>query len=316
VEFFIVRNTFKVKAILWIAAIQRIAGTQSRALLSALCAIVTLALIAFSFTACGNGSTGGGPAGGGDEVDDRAVYESVKDGTTYRLEITRDIGRAAFVPADGDAYTLTITKAGSAPQTSTGTIAVLGATVTLTHSSGATITVTISAGVMTGINGVIPIDGGGSVAGPGAVTPREDLAPSGGFEYREVSAGVEITGYTGDAKGVSIPEMINLKPVVAIGANAFHGMQLTGVTIPNSVASIGDGAFSGNLLASITIPSGVNSIEDGAFASNPLTSVTFRGDVSNIASYAFDGDLVGKYKAGGAGTYTRPDIGSTVWTKQ
>jgi len=109
--------------------------------------------------------------------------------------------------------------------------------------------------------------------------------------------------------------------VTSIGSYAFCSCtSLTSITIPSSVTSIGDYAFlSCTSLTDITIPAGVTSIGNLAFDGNPnLTSVTFEGAITANAfgSNVFgSGDLVTKYLAEGAGTYTRIPSGST-WTKQ
>jgi len=74
-------------------------------------------------------------------------------------------------------------------------------------------------------------------------------------------------------------------------------------------------------ITSVTIPASVTDIYARAFQNCAnLTSVTFQGTATNNiyasgADASFPGDLAAKYKAGGAGTYTR-SAGGTVWTKQ
>jgi predicted transglutaminase-like cysteine proteinase len=74
-------------------------------------------------------------------------------------------------------------------------------------------------------------------------------------------------------------------------------------------------------ITSVTIPASVTDIYARAFQNcTSLTSVTFQGTATNNiyasgADASFPGDLAAKYKAGGAGTYTR-SAGGTVWTKQ
>ena len=70
-------------------------------------------------------------------------------------------------------------------------------------------------------------------------------------------------------------------------------------------------------ITSVIIPASMISINLNAFnGCTNLTSVTFqKTGVRNTGASSFPGDLVAKYQAGGAGTYTRQP-GGTVWTKQ
>ena len=96
---------------------------------------------------------------------------------------------------------------------------------------------------------------------------------------------------------------------------------LTDVTIPSNVISIGEGAF-GNCtgITSITIPNSVTTISRQAFyGCTRLTSVIFQRSNTGLESgsySSFPGDLRDKYRAGGIGTYTRPNGTSETWTKQ
>jgi len=91
------------------------------------------------------------------------------------MEISKNTIKAVYVPGAGDNYKLTITKKGQTPQISTGTVeSYTGGVFTLKHSDGRTFTVTgTNDGLMTKIEGTIPIDGGGSagtdVQAPGVV---------------------------------------------------------------------------------------------------------------------------------------------------
>ncbi|GHU60965.1 hypothetical protein FACS189445_2130 [Spirochaetia bacterium] len=90
-------------------------------------------------------------------------------------------------------------------------------------------------------------------------------------------------------------------------------------TIPNGVTSIGGSAFAYcSSLTSVTIPNSVISIGQQAFSDcTGLTSVTLGSGITSWGGYAeFPGDLKVKYKASGAGTYTRPSGSSNTWTKQ
>jgi len=110
--------------------------------------------------------------------------------------------------------------------------------------------------------------------------------------------------------------------VTSISTAAFLDcIGLTSITIPNSVTSIGGSAFFGCTgLTSITIPNSVTSITTTAFAGGAsLTSITVG---ANMNFYTGDANLpygfITVYDNGGklAGTYTRPNTSSTVWTRQ
>jgi hypothetical protein len=123
---------------------------------------------------------------------------------------------------------------------------------------------------------------------------------------------ISCSGLTGS---LTIPDS-----VTSIGAHAFSGCSgLTGsLTIPNSVTSIGEDAFiSCSGLTSVTIGNSVTNIGE-SFRGNQLTSVTIGANVT-LDIYSFsDTGFYEAYNNGGkaAGTYTRPNTGSLIWTKQ
>jgi len=124
------------------------------------------------FISCSTDS--GGENGGDSGAENKIVYKSDKGDTSYMLEITKKQNRAAFTPEAGDLYKLTITTKGGTPQVSTGTVESYSSSnkeFTLLHSSGATFTVKgTDDGLMTEINGNIPIDGSNETTqAPGAV---------------------------------------------------------------------------------------------------------------------------------------------------
>ena len=114
----------------------------------------------------------------------------------------------------------------------------------------------------------------------------------GDFEYSVLDDGtVEITGYSGSAEKVDIPEMIDGRSVTSIGEDAFnYCISLTSVKIPNSVTSIGGGAFGQCVsLTNIEIPSSVTSIGDSAFEQCiSLTNITIPDSVTSISGGAFE----------------------------
>ena len=106
--------------------------------------------------------------------------------------------------------------------------------------------------------------------------------------------------------------------VTTIVNGAFMHNRLTSVTIPNSVTRIQNNTFRHNQLTSVTIPNSVIDIGGGAFADNQLTSITIGANVQISEQHpAFGGNFERIYIHLGrlAGTYTRPNANSTVWTR-
>jgi hypothetical protein len=69
-------------------------------------------------------------------------------------------------------------------------------------------------------------------------------------------------------------------------------------------------------ITSFIMLDGAVSISNGAFTGcTGLTSFTIPASVNVFGTSGFPGDLPAKYKAGGAGTYTR-EAGGNTWTKQ
>jgi hypothetical protein len=138
--------------------------------------------------------------------------------------------------------------------------------------------------------------------------------PSGGSKMTEINVSSDNTAYSsldGVLYNKDITTLI-LCPQGKTGA----------VTIPNSVTSIENYAFwNCTNLTSVTIQNSVTNIWSGAFnGCTGLTSVTFQGTIAEayFGGLSFDGDLRGKYLAGGIGTYTTtaPVNNNSVWTKQ
>jgi hypothetical protein len=133
--------------------------------------------------------------------------------------------------------------------------------------------------------------------GSTAATPAAAGTP--GLEYKLTSDGKGYIVSKGtlrpnSATDLVIPATYNNLPVTQIPSAAFNDcVMLRNLTIPASVTEIGIAAFAG--CAS-------------------LNSVTFGGANTRFGNPEFpEGDLLAKYKAGGAGTYTR---NGKVWTKK
>jgi len=97
------------------------------------------------------------------------------------------------------------------------------------------------------------------------------------------------------------------------------GSALSGeVVIPatyNNLPVTRVGNFASAMIRSIIIPDSVTAIDNMAFTRCDLISVTIGGGVVNMTSTIFPAgtDFFNKYKAGGAGTYTRS---GQTWTKK
>ena len=75
---------------------------------------------------------------------------------------------------------------------------------------------------------------------------RAPTAISGGYSYRQVSGGVEVTGYSGAGGDIVVPDALDGSPVVSIAARAFmNNASLSSVVLPSSVSKVGDRAFWG-----------------------------------------------------------------------
>jgi hypothetical protein len=167
----------------------------------------------------------------------------------------------------------------------------------------------------------------------------------GNYQYQVNYRNIIITDYSGTDSTVIIPDEINGRSVTMIAKRAFRRKNLTSVTIPASVTSIEEGAFRDNRLSSVNIPFGVTNIGEYSFGANQLTRIVIPNTVKNIGVNAFaenqiisirigEGVSIGNIGSGigilgegtgfntayfnnnrRAGTYARPNIRSTTWTR-
>ena len=119
----------------------------------------------------------------------------------------------------------------------------------------------------------------------------EETLQSGDYEYRILEDGTaEITKYNGKDRDVVIPSQLDGTIVTRIGAFSFlFRIDLTSVTLPDSLTSIGEYAFMFcQDMTQVIIPAGVTNIGDQAFAScRRLESVAFSKELISIGNGAF-----------------------------
>lgn len=99
---------------------------------------------------------------------------------------------------------------------------------------------------------------------------------------------VSIVEYSGESDVVTIPGVIDGKPVTGIvsnnGVGAFEGKEITKIVIPCTIEFIDASSFNNNLLTKVEIPLNVEYIGENAFKNNSMTDV----ELSLGTSYVLD----------------------------
>ena len=110
------------------------------------------------------------------------------------------------------------------------------------------------------------------------------------FVYEIVGGSIIITGYTGNARDIVIPQTIASLPVTAIGDDAFMGGEMRSIDL-GSITELGDNAFANcDYLVSVAIPDSVTSIGTATFADcDLLKSCILGAGVSSMDPTWFDG---------------------------
>jgi hypothetical protein len=96
-------------------------------------------------------------------------------------------------------------------------------------------------------------------------------------------SGVKITHYSGNDSEINIPNVLNGKKVIAIGAQAFMFKNLTSAVLPEGLLVIESQAFLGNNLSEIFIPRSVTTIDSSAFDNNKMINVYKNYTGENVA---------------------------------
>lgn len=133
------------------------------------------------------------------------------------------------------------------------------------------------------------------------------------FSYSIVDGKAKITGYTGSASDLILPDTLGGYPVTAINYCAFRNCaSLTRVTIPDGVTVIGSNAFQNcSSLTQILIPDSVKRIDTHAFyGCSALTQLALHDDLDRIHALAFYGCSAARYCSLDSRTaYVLTDVG-------
>lgn len=104
-----------------------------------------------------------------------------------------------------------------------------------------------------------------------------------GFEESNGSLFIRRTSET-----LVLPDTINKKPILHIGAHLFSSKDLKSVRLPSALEAIGDGAFQSNKLREVIVPRTVKSIGYYAFGDNPLGRIVIPPSVESIDEDTFN----------------------------
>jgi hypothetical protein len=135
------------------------------------------------------------------------------------------------------------------------------------------------------------------------------VAPAQPIYTTNSDGSLNVSGYSGTAGTVVIPNTTNNLKVTSIGNTAFfEDTSLTNVTIGTNVLSFGDGVFSHcYYLKSVTIPNSVTNLGFSTFFEcYSLTNVTIGTGVTNLGfqDFAYCDSLAGIYFQGNAPSFS------------
>ncbi len=251
-------------------------------------------------------------------------FTSVKDAEGYRLQMT------------GGGKTITIATPSSS---AIGTIVVASSN----FANNTTYSVAVSAyATVNGVRVYGPADTMTIIVGEssGGDDPSGGEMVSGDYKFTVSGRTATITGYTGSASNISLPQMLNGYMVTTIGDGAFQGNKtITSVYIPDSIVTIGANAFEGSDLLQVsgmqkvtsmgayafantdltafTIPSGLVALPEGALMNTRITGIVIPTTLTSIGAKAFAGctQLANYAGAAGKGTsYRLASIGSGAFS--
>ncbi|WP_455538948.1 leucine-rich repeat domain-containing protein [Terrisporobacter sp.] len=110
------------------------------------------------------------------------------------------------------------------------------------------------------------------------------------YEYEVKGRGIIIKNYIGKEKQITIPDIIENKPVTKIASEAFEGKNLLEVSMPDTIKEVGKNAFASNMyLTDIKLSSNLKVIPEGMFAfCGKLKEIEIPPAVKSIGKNSFD----------------------------
>lgn len=110
------------------------------------------------------------------------------------------------------------------------------------------------------------------------------------YVYEVVGRGIIIKDYIGKSQKISIPEMIENKPVTKIASEAFEGKNILEVIMPDTIKEVGKYAFASNMyLTHIKLSSNLKAIPEGMLAfCTKLKNLEIPSSVKSIGKNSLD----------------------------
>ena len=246
---------------------------------------------------------------------------------------------------DAEGYRLQMTGGGKTVTIATPSSSAIGTIVIASSNFANNTTYSVALSAYATVNGVRvygPADTMSIIVGEssGGDDPSGGEMVSGDYKFTVSGRTATITGYTGSASNISLPQMLNGYMVTTIGDGAFQGNKtITSVYIPDSIVTIGANAFEGSDLLQVsgmqkvtsmgayafantdltafTIPSGLVALPEGALMNTRITGIVIPTTLTSIGAKAFAGctQLANYAGAAGKGTsYRLASIGSGAFS--
>ena len=252
----------------------------------------------------------------------------------------------SFTTVEGaEGYRLQMTGGGKTVTIATPSSSAIGSIVIASSNFANNTTYSVALSAYATVNGVRvygPADTMSIIVGEssGGDDPSGGEMVSGDYKFTVSGRTATITGYTGSASNISLPQMLNGYMVTTIGDGAFQGNKtITSVYIPDSIVTIGANAFEGSDLLQVsgmqkvtsmgayafantdltafTIPSGLVALPEGALMNTRITGIVIPTTLTSIGAKAFAGctQLANYAGAAGKGTgYRLASIGSGAFS--